>query len=338
MNVTRARAGILAGLMVLLVIITTTSANSSNPNEAQRDNMDADGKENAETISKKESSTIEAALGLSLGYRVDDLDWNISGDINGNNPNILSELSWDDLESFQIRARADILLLQRIYMRGVFGYGWIFDGKVQDSDFSGNNRTLEFSRSNNSADDGDLLDASIGAGYQFSFALDSFEFGIIPLVGYSYHEQNLTLTNGFQTIPPLGPFPGLDSKYETEWKGPWIGLDLIAKLTEKLSLSIAAEYHWADYSAEANWNLRPDFAHPNSFEHDADGSGYVISARWQYFIATNLGVNLDFDYQDWCTDPGTDRTFFANGTVIDTRLNEVNWKSYDLMFGISYHF
>ena len=192
MNVTRARAGILAGLMVLLVIITTTSANSSNPNEAQRDNMDADGKENAETISKKESSTIEAALGLSLGYRVDDLDWNISGDINGNNPNILSELSWDDLESFQIRARADILLLQRIYMRGVFGYGWIFDGKVQDSDFSGNNRTLEFSRSNNSADDGDLLDASIGAGYQFSFALDSFESGIIPLVGYSYHEQNLT--------------------------------------------------------------------------------------------------------------------------------------------------
>jgi hypothetical protein len=323
---------------------------SNGSNESHRGSMDVAEQENTKTISRKETSTIEAELGLSLGYRVDDLDWNIAGNINGNNPDILSELSWNDLEIFQTRGRAKVLLLERIYLRGTLGYGWILDGEVQDSDFSGNNRTFEFSRSNNSADNGNVLDASVGAGYQFSFALDSFDFGLIPLIGYSYHEQNLTLTDGFQTVsepaiappgiipPPVGPFPGLDSTYETEWNGPWLGLDFIAKPSEKLTLSFTFEYHWADYYAEANWNLRTDFAHPTSFEHEADGEGYIISARWQYFFAQNWAVNLDFDYQDWSTDSGTDRTFLANGTTIETRLNEVNWTSYDLMLGIAYRF
>ena len=37
------------------------------------------------------------------GYRADDLDWNIAGDINGNNPNVLSELTWDDVKSYQVK-------------------------------------------------------------------------------------------------------------------------------------------------------------------------------------------------------------------------------------------
>ena len=30
-----------------------------------------------------------------------------------------------------------------------------------------------------------------------------------------------------RTWPPLGPFPGLDSSYNTEWKGPWLGFDAL---------------------------------------------------------------------------------------------------------------
>jgi hypothetical protein len=85
------------------------------------------------------------------------------------------------------------------------------------------NRTLEFPRSNNRTDDGDVLDVHVGIGYPFSFAASRFR--LVPLVGYSHKEQNLTITEGFQPTetqgltPPLGLIANLNSTYATAWKG-----------------------------------------------------------------------------------------------------------------------
>jgi len=297
---------------------------------------------------------IESDLVLSAGYRVDDFDWNIAGDMSGSNPNILSELSWDDIEIYQVELYNKTILADVFYLRGSVGYGWIKDGENQDSDYLEDDRSFEFSRSNNSADDGDTLDASLGVGYPFTFG--SGFVGLTPLIGYSYHEQNLTMTDGTQTItwislvpefpdgPPLGPFAGLDSTYEAEWEGPWVGFDLIftskqvLRYLTQVEAYVNFEYHWADYCAEADWNLRDDFAHPKSYEHEADGDGIVISAGWNIVWTDHWALNANFDYQDWSTDHGTDRTFFADGSVQETRLNEVNWKSYALMLGLSCRF
>jgi hypothetical protein len=306
------------------------------------------------TTEKKAASWIQSELVLSAGYRVDDFDWNIAGDINGSNPNILSELTWDDIEIYQVELYNKTIVPEVFYLRGSVSYGWIKDGENQDSDYLEDERSFEFSRSNNSADDGDTLDASLGVGYPFTFG--SGFVGLTPLIGYSYHEQNLTMTDGTQTItwislvpdfpdgPPLGPIAGLDSTYEAQWEGPWVGFDLI--FTSKQGLHyltqveayVNFEYHWADYYAEADWNLRSDFAHPKSFEHDADGDGIVISAGWNIVWSHHWALNANFDYQDWSTDHGTDRTFFADGSVEETRLNEVNWKSYAIMVGAAYRF
>ncbi|UCG14184.1 MAG: TonB-dependent receptor [Deltaproteobacteria bacterium] len=291
---------------------------------------------------------IEAELGLSVGYRLDEFDWNIAGNNNGNNPNVLSELTWDDLEIFQVKIALETIISKVLYVRGSFDYGWILDGVNQDSDFSGDNRTLEWSRSNNSADDGNVLDASLGFGYQFRLAKDKFR--ITPLVGFSYHEQNLTITDGVQTVsepalappgvspPPLGPFAGLDGTYDAEWIGPWVGIDLLFRPNEKLSIITTFEYHWAYYEAKANWNLRTDLAHPKSFEHDANGDGIFISAGFYYAVDDQWSVDLILSYQDWSTDQGTDRIFFADGTQSETQLNEVNWQSCAIMLGFAYRF
>jgi len=291
---------------------------------------------------EKADSWFQTGFFLSTGYRVDDLDWNIAGDINGNNPNILSELEWEGLESFQLKLVNKTVFDQLFLLRGSLAYGWIFDGENQDSDYLGDNRTLEFSRSNNNSDDGNMLDASFGIGWQFTFGRS--DFVMAPVIGYSYHEQNLTMTDGYQTIPPLGPFPGLDSTYETEWKGPFIGLDFSfrtdekSKITPEIETLISIEYHLADFYAEANWNLRTDFAHPKSFEHEADGYGIVFSTAVKFLFDYHWSFNINLDYQNWSTDAGTDRVFFANGTIVETQLNEVNWTSYAIMAGIEYHF
>jgi len=294
-------------------------------------------------VEKKRTNPAETDFTLNAGYRRDDLDWNIAGNINGNNPNVLSELTWDDVESYQLKFQGSVVWPNIIAFRGYANYGWIFDGDNQDSDYLGDNRTLEFSRSNNSTDDDYVLDASLAIGYPLRFG-QSVIGTMTPLLGYSYHEQNLNITDGNQTIPASGSFPGLDSSYDTEWNGPWIGFDLRFKAREiktfahRFETYFTYEYHWADYYAEANWNLRDDFAHPKSFEHDADATGWKIGAGFNLWLHRNWALNFNYDYQDWSTDGGVDKVFFADGSTVKTRLNEVNWTSYALSLGVSLRF
>jgi len=297
---------------------------------------------------KLEGGDFKSNFTGGVGYRTDELDWNISGDISGGNPGVLSELKWDDLSIFQIRG-SNTTLYRGLLFKGHLAYGWIVGGDNQDSDFLGDDRTIEFSRSNNDAGDGSTFDASAGIGYRFSPG--SGFIGIGPMAGYSYHRQNLVMTDGNQTVtspiaPALGPVEGLDSAYDAEWKGPWVGVDLtfqsppgqMDKSPERYELNLGFQYHWADYHAEADWNLRTDFAHPKSFEHDADGDGIVLSAELCVFFNQNWALSLSGDYQQWETEDGTDRTFFADGTIGQTRLNEVNWTSYGILLGCVYSF
>jgi hypothetical protein len=288
------------------------------------------------------AADIKTDLTLSTGYRVDDLGWSIAGNISGTNPNVLSELTWSNLETFQAAVSGRALVNEWLYLRGSLGYGWTFSGGNIDSDFSGNDRTQEYSRSSNSADGSTVLDAAIGLGYQFSFL--SGRFRLSPLLGYSYSAQALTLRDGVQVIstpgktPPAGPIRGLDSTYDASWLGPWLGIDLSFKVTEKVTLFGSIEYHWATYDAECNLNLRNDLAHSKSFEHDADGKGFLIALSVDYLLTGPWSLSMSFNYQKWSTDTGLDRLYYANGSVADTRLNEVNWNSYALMLGLVYRF
>ncbi|MBI1870037.1 MAG: omptin family outer membrane protease [Chlamydiae bacterium] len=287
------------------------------------------------------ASNLETDLKVSDGYRVDHFDWNIAGDINGQNPNILSELTWKDLEINEIKGEEQILIHKKILLKGSIAYGWILDGKNQDSDFAGDDRTLEFSRSINGAGGGNTLDGSLGAGLQWHFFKGNLS--LTPLGGYSYHEQNLRIGDGIEFIPTSDsivsiPLTGPTDTYDTQWKGPWIGLDLVTQPTEKITLSLEFQYHWADYEAVADWHMREDFAHPVSFRHEADGNGIVFSMGTNYALSHHGSIFFNIGFEQWSTDPGIDHTFVSDGTVEDYRLNEVNWKSLVMRLGLGFHF
>ena len=289
------------------------------------------------------ASEFEGDLELLTGYRVDELDWNIAGDISGTaTPNIISELTWSDLKSFQLKLGGKGIINRVFYMRGSAAFGWVLSGQVQDSDYNGDNRTQEYSRSISSADDSNVLDATVAFGYPFRLASDRFR--LIPVVGFSYSEQNLHMQDGVQVLSeppqsqPIGPIAGLDSTYDTRWYGPWAGVDFSFKASDKIHLFAGFEYHWADYKAEANWNLRTDLAHPKSFEHEADGTGILITAGGDYIFSEPWSLGLEVNYQDWSTDAGIDRQFNSDGTMAVTRLNEVNWESFAIMLRVTYRF
>jgi len=280
-----------------------------------------------------EENIFEFSFGV--GYRKDKLNWNEAGAT----VNILSELRWENLEIAQINAAAKFNFYTDWYLRGTLGMGMINSGNNQDSDYNGNNRTLEFSRANNKGG-GVVRDASLGLGRTFRFQdKDGKNFlSVTPLLGLSIHQQQLTMTDGFQTLPATGTFPGLNSSYDAQWQGPWMGIDALLKTGMAWSLFATVEYHWADYAAHANWNLRPEFLHPVSFIHTATGTGILLSTGAHYLISKDWGAKITITAQQWHTGNGIDHTFFADGTVGFYRLNEVNWESTGLYFGMVRYF
>jgi Protochlamydia outer membrane protein len=274
-------------------------------------------------------------LSLASGYRHDSLNWNVAG----SSVNILSELKWENLEIAQISAAAKFNFNAEWGLRGMLDYGNIYSGSNQDSDYNGNNRTLEFSRSNNKAG-GTVRDASIGLGRTIRLLdkVGDVFLSVTALAGLSIHQQNLTMTDGVQTLPASGPFPGLSSSYEAQWQGPWVGMDVLLHTGERLSLTATAEYHWADYSAHANWNLRPEFSHPVSFAHDAKGQGVLLAAGATYLVRKDWSASIAVEVQQWNTAAGIDRTYFSDGSVAYSPLNGVHWESRAFHLGMLHRF
>jgi len=288
--------------------------------------------------SPKESKE-RAALTITVGERTDNLDWNIAGNTGGSNPNVLSELKWKDLSIFQFKAAGNGTIKDVFFLRGAFDMGFIYAGENQDSDYACDDRRCEYSRSNNKADSGSVWDVTFGGGFKNTVALKGGAFNVIPLIGYSQHNQNLKITDGYQTIPATGAFGGLNSSYKARWRGPWAGLDIgYSSEGRSFALTGTFEYHVVSYYAEADWNLRTDFAHPKSFEHTANGTGYIAAIGADYRLKRNWGVYAGLDYLKFKTGHGTDRTYFSDGTIADTRLNEVNWRSHSFNAGFRRRF
>jgi len=292
-----------------------------------------------------------ADLEFGTSFRRDNLDWNIASDQTGlTSPNIVSELTWRNLQAFQFEARSHVETQNNLYVKLMFGYGWIVAGKNQDSDYGTNDRGSEWSRSNNSANRGEMMDVSLGVGYDFKLLGDSVS--LIPLMGVAYDLQRLSITNGNQTLSgcapsppfppatcggPLGPFDGLGSSFRAEWLGPWNGLDFNFS-KGRMRFGLGTEYHWnVTYHADANWNLRTDFMHPDSFDQTSTGQGYVVRGNVGYQWSERWTWIARAQWQKWWTGPGT--VSFNSTTGPSTqRLNRVNWDSIGASLGAAYRF
>jgi hypothetical protein len=284
---------------------------------------------------------------VGLGYRQDALDWNIASDLSGSStPNILSELTWSNVQLLTLDTQVELIRTHtsRLHVTGHFSIGKVFAGDNQDSDYLGDNRTLEFSRSNNQTDDGDSLEAQVTFGYRFGRfpALGRRGQMLVPYIGYGYRHTELTISEGNQTvsdygnITPLGPFSGLDSTYSHEWTGPLAGVKWQYDNGRRFRLMADVQWHAVNYEGEGIWNLRSDFRQDPSFRHTADGYGAVIRVGTIFQPSKQTQLTLRYVYERWRTDPGLDMTFFSNDTIAVLRLNEVNWSSNRFIFSMSY--
>jgi len=294
-------------------------------------------------------SVRELSLQFETSIRQDEINWNIANP--DGTANVWSELEWENLEIYEISFSGLMIVGNNTapfatYLRSKFNYGWIVDGDVQDSDYVAHNRTNERSRSNSDANDGNVLDFSIAVGPQFKWFSDNFF--IAPLIGYSYHEQNLVMKNGIQTVSdygfsiPVGTIHSeLDSSYDTEWSSAWIGTDMSWHIGDKLIVNSSLEYHWhVDYNADAEWNLRNLHFHQANNEdkriyETTEAKGFAFNLSLQYSLNNNWSLNFGAAYQKWSVKDGTDQ---IDGDPSNKILNEVNWKSTKATIGVTYNF
>lgn len=285
----------------------------------------------------------EIEWSVETGYRSDFLQWSIAGP--NNTPNIISELTWRNLDIVQTKTGINYRN-RRFDVGAEIGYGKIYNGDNQDSDYAGDDRTLEFSRSNNQSNGDNVYDINTWLGIVIDTpAKPAVRF--IPMLGYSGHIQRLRMTDGVQTVSepnylqpgeynpvPLGPFSGLNSTYKSRWHGPWLGAKFLLPVTRRLTLVPRFEKHWAHYYAEADWNLRKDFSHPKSYEQDTVSKGLVLSLLTEYSVSRPLHIYLDVNYQKWVAAAGSSYFFFDNGDSATVHLNGVSWKSYAVNLGL----
>lgn len=260
---------------------------------------------------------------LDMIHRNDSFRWSIAGDSNGANPNVLSELTWTDIETWPMAASLGIGLGPRLELQARGLFAMIGRGYVQDSDYDGDDRTLEFSRSNNQTAGDVLYDLSGAVVYHF---VANSRWSVAAKLGYSREAQHFRMVNGFQTIPADGSFAGLNSTYQASWNGPFLGLNSLYR-GGWVDLTGDIEYHWAAYYGEGDWNLRDNLAHPVSFIHQASGNGWRIDLGMAVKLTDHWRIRFNMQTGDWNAGPGLDQVLASDGSTIETQLNEVAWNN-----------
>lgn len=284
---------------------------------------------------------------LLTGYRHDNLHWSIA-DPSGT-PNTLSEFRWKDVQIWEAKAQARLLLIDLIYLRASADYGHIFHGKQQNSTYAGDDKTLETYLTTAKSNYGEVFDFSGGVGWQLGFCLCGAELRVIPLIGYSYSEQHFLDRDGEilvnaafsalgNEIPlgPLGAVDGLHSNYRGKWRGAWAGVDLFFPICGNLELQGSFEYHRLKYHGTAHWNLRTDLV--SDIEQKAKkGHGIYASSGFKYRLCGNSFIGLTGSYRWMKSQHGTQTNFFVLAPET-TSFNGATWQSWSVLADVGIAF
>ena len=251
---------------------------------------------------------------LSAGYQSEDLRWSIAGNMQGANPNILSELKWKKLAGPTLEAAVKWKCWKSFELRSTFSRHFITSGSVTDMDYQGDNRT---NRSYYGA-----FDANKGMSFSWRTTLEyplhlSRLVTLTPSLGYALHEQSLYLLSSDQT----GTAAGLKSTYATKYEGAVLGLRGDLRFSTHLSLEAALFYDIVRYRGRANWNLISTFRHPISFEDQANGFNLEGNVKLNYSLNSRWMLFLTADILHSETGTGTDWLYLQTGQNVPTQFN-----------------
>jgi hypothetical protein len=273
---------------------------------------------------RDDDGEISMALGVQGWFTQANAKWQISfpyttqlansGISAGTPGKIESRLDYGKIDSPMVIATAGGNVAPGFAFDVVYGYGSINGGHGTDTDrflpSSGGN--LLFSESTNDLH-GDVRLWGINFYYNAKRFGDKQAGPWGFVLGYLQYGDNLTMTNGVQTVPlnfdglsnPAGPFPGLDSTYNFSWKMAKVGVLHQAELGKGFSYTGALSvFPYVDYKGEGYWNLRA----LNFTQKSNKGYGYEASLGLIYEFSEYMELQAGYQYMYLYARNGTDTT------------------------------
>lgn len=259
-------------------------------------------------------------------YRNTDFRWNIAGNTQGQNPNILSELIFKPIYSVGFDAKAKYSVLENFSISLRYNKVWTNKGEVTDFDYDGDNRTNPTTELYLQSNKGHMRSAGVNLDYRF---FKNNNFAATGGVGLDFTKELFYLTNDND--------PLLQSTYNAQWNGPNATLKGLYQ-PGIFNIGAGFTYRYLIYNAKANWNLVESFQHPVSFTHEAKGHGFDGRLSVGVMPKDFLNISLHGLYSNWKTGYGTDKLFQTDGQIIKARLNEAFKKTLGLRLTTTFMF
>jgi len=129
---------------------------------------------------------------------------------------------------------------------------------------------------------------------------------------------------------------GTSHKYETEWAGPYLALDMEYAIDDKNIVSGGVELGLPIYDSKGDQPYRIDWAHPTSVEDKGDfGDAYHLglNALWSTQLTDTVNFTLGFSYDFYKVTGATAKTFL-NATYYESLLDAYE-DEYDYYSGVT---
>jgi outer membrane protease len=272
-----------------------------------------------------QDKNISIYTSVSSGFATEKFSWNIAGNLLGENPNVLSELQWNNLTGIVFKAEVNFIYKEKFGLNVNFSSINYNNGDARDTDYNKDNRQeivfdalLNGSTSTNKK-------FLIGINYSFKNEFNNWFF--IPELGYINQTSNYKLTDDSN--------PLLNSNYNTNWTGLYAGFTTKHNFNDYF-VSVNVVYNQLDYIAEAEWNLIDIFKQPLSFVHNAKGYMLSGSVKIGYNLNKKTALFFEFLHQKQSTGKGVEILYLKDNTTKKTRVNDVSGNNNLFTLGVKY--
>lgn len=230
-------------------------------------------------------SDFSTKFDVGQGYRRDHLKWGISGP--HGKPNTLSDLDYKHVNIYLTTLKAQ--LHNDIYVAQLDGgYGRVLHGTVRDSDFFGNNKTHEFSRSVNKITGDYTIDLMAKIGRIWHPVQDT---SLTTCVGYGTFWQKFRMKDGRQKIPVKAHIHHLNSTYKARWSAPCLDAELSSRLTPSVRGTLGYTFFFPlRYEGRGDWNLRHLRFKQTNDEEKSFGQRGTVGLQWAITDRCEIGL------------------------------------------------
>jgi len=268
-------------------------------------------------------------------YRNDNLDYKLVQTCGSVTESV--EDSFDSMTIHQISAFGDFETFDKVLVKGRFNYGWLVDGDSETT-----TKIDEYTTTRKGCVEGsNVWDASLGLGV--ISPVDYCGYRLMPLLGYSWHYQDINAVNHFIKIDTLTDLTnglcirGLEEEYSAWWCGPWIGFDMNFDYYSSWDIFVGLELHWAGYEGE----FKSGGIAINNVSLDARqrkdcgyGYGYVCNAGFDVELCGGWDGFILGSYQMWELECGRGKNI--DNEIFD--INSLTWDSFQITVGVRLDF